>query len=202
MIFSLPTKEEIIKEIELCRKAAVATATKVGLIDKTEPNKKYECGINPSTEKQQRKLKVNGQSKNKNTHTMQLKHLKNIQLIDYTGKIKEQLIDETSPYTEIICSNEKKIIVKKTSLCWLFNVDSKKISSDRLQRVRYSEYPKKCNSKILTKLRAAKCVYKYKPCHKKKLLPTRKQIRRISAIDDISDTIEQMSICKIKEEKK
>lgn len=202
--FQLPSREEIIKEIEFCQKAAVVTATKLGLVDKSEPNKTYTCKINPFTENKKRKFKTHTKSTKQYTHTIKLKDLKNIQLIDYTGKIKKQVIGEASPYAEIQCNNNKKIIVKKTSLCWLFNVDSKKISSDRLQRVQYSAAkPKRANApKMQTKVRTFKRMYCYNPCRSMKSVSIKKIFPPNVTNDKMSKAIKQLSVCTIRDEDK
>lgn len=61
--------------------------------------------------------------------------LRNIQLKDYTDKLKDT-INETSPYVEVMDDYGETTIVKKTSLCWLLQNDCPKLSSDRLLRVR------------------------------------------------------------------
>lgn len=202
--FELPSREEIIKEIEFCQRAAVLTATKLGLISKSEPNKIYTCKINPFTENKKSKLKTHIKPTKQYTHTIKLRDLKNIQLIDYTGKIKRQVIDETSPYAEIQCNNNKKIIVKKTSLCWLFNVDSKKISSDRTKRVQYSAAKTKCanTQKMQTKVRTFKRMYCYNPCRNMKSISIKKKFSPNVTNDKLSKAIKQLSVCTIKDEGK
>lgn len=110
------------------------------------------------------------------TQAIKLKDLRNIQLIDYTGKIRKKVIDGTSPYAEIQCNKNKQIIVKKTLLCWLFNVDSKKISSDRLQRVQYSAAKSKCATipTKTAKVRNLKHMRRYNPCRRIKTILTKK----------------------------
>lgn len=62
--------------------------------------------------------------------------MKNIKLNDYTGKLKQDAQKENSSFVEIKCSAVKTMIVKKTSLVWLLRRESRKLSSDRLLRVR------------------------------------------------------------------
>lgn len=62
-------------------------------------------------------------------------NLDNIQLKNYTGKLKHSVIDETSPYVKLMNDNGFKIIVKKASFSWLISNDCRKLSSDRLHRV-------------------------------------------------------------------
>lgn len=138
-IFELPSKEEIIREIEFCQKTAISTATKFGLIsNKHSSTTNYVCKVNPFTPKQQAE-KSHKYTPIKNIQILQPKDLKNIELKDWSQKVKQNVIDNSSIYTEIRCSNKKTIVVKKSSLCWLLNPDQKKLSSDRLIRVRFSE---------------------------------------------------------------
>lgn len=71
--------------------------------------------------------------------------LKNIQLKDFSNQPKQNVIVEKSPYAEIRSARGKRIIVKKTSLCWLLRKESQKVSRDRLVRVRHTA--KKSSSK-------------------------------------------------------
>lgn len=130
---SLPSRDEIITEIEFCLKAAVATAKKVGLIEPNEQaNQMFECKINLRSFPKKRTVHC---VRNKNlSKILQFKDLRNIQLKDFSGKVK--VFDGSTSYTEIVFPNDKRVVVKKTSLCWLLSPDYKKLSSDRLQRVR------------------------------------------------------------------
>lgn len=200
--FALPSREEIIKEIEFCQRAAVVTATKLGLISNSEPNKIYTCKINRFTEKKKGKLKTHIKSTKECTQAIKLKDLRNIQLIDYTGKIRKQVIDTTSPYAEIQCNKNKKIIVKKTSLCWLFNVDSKKISSDRLQRVQYTAVKSKCAAKPMktAKVRTLKHMRRYNRCRRIKSILTKKKFSPNVTDDKMSNAIQKFRVCTIKDD--
>lgn len=138
---ALPSADEVFKEIEFCQRLAVATATKLGLIV-TNKNKchNYECKIKPATPTptatpQQNKNQTNEIGCDTNLIQLRASDLKNIQLKNYASNIKRSDIDEAGPYAEIKCSNNKFILVKKTSLCWLLGAESKKLSNDRLLRV-------------------------------------------------------------------
>lgn len=80
-----------------------------------------------------------------NTKQFTAADLKNIQLKDYSGKCTPDKFTETCQYVEIQCAADKKIVVKKTSLCWLLGKESTKLSSDRLLRVR-AQLPKHTKS--------------------------------------------------------
>lgn len=136
IIHQLPTPEQILNEIELCKRTALNTATKFGLTKKRHAH--FTCKINPYT------LKVKSTMRSRiKSHNIKIKSkifevpdLKNIKLNDYTGKLKQDVNNESSSYVEIESYGGKNIIVKKTSLCWLLRKESRKLSSDRLLRVR------------------------------------------------------------------
>lgn len=138
--FELPTAKEIFHEITKCEIDAIATAKKFKLITIAENKKKYVCKINPF------KPKINnvftGQNLQPNIiidkHMFKQSYFKNIQLKDFSGKINPDEINENDPYVQVQCDENKKVIVKKTSLCWLLATDTRKLSSDRLYRVKLS----------------------------------------------------------------
>lgn len=121
----LPTKDEICQEIERCKDDAIAFATKIGLI---RTDNKMTCGVKAYKLSDWYNLpegKIN----------RPLPAFAHIKLKDYSAQMKDEKIEETSPYVELHCIN-KRMIVKKTSLCWLLRTDACKLSSDRLVRVR------------------------------------------------------------------
>lgn len=69
---------------------------------------------------------------------------RNIALKDYAYK-KIGPISETDQYCEFLFN--KRIVVQRTSLCWLLNSDITKMSNDRLFRVRATNRKKKSNYK-------------------------------------------------------
>lgn len=139
---SLPTADEINKEILFCKQLAITTATKLGLIKIT--NSKYEkcmSEINPlmvqnQTNKFQKKQAVPSVDSKSNAFQFKLADLKNIELKNFDGKYKTSDLSEDGPYVKIVCADDKEILVKKTSLCWLLGTDCAKLSNDRLLRVR------------------------------------------------------------------
>lgn len=147
--FELPSKEEIFAEIEHCQKDAISTAKKFGLIAPRCKIKNYVCKLN-SLETKIKATKINYDSTDQR-EDIALLDLGNIQLKDYTGKMKNPIIDINSPYIELLGDDGEQKIVKKTSLCWLLQEDCPKLSSDRLLRVRqatrnpYSHV--RCNTK-------------------------------------------------------
>lgn len=138
----LPSKNEIFNEIKFCQSLAITTARKLGLIKPRKCNNlNFACKIKPSELVSKTKLKrVVPISNDSEFDAIQLTSddLKNIQLKNYAAKVNPNDIDTTGPYVQIICSDNKQMVVKKTSLCWLLSIESKKLSSDRLLRVMQS----------------------------------------------------------------
>lgn len=136
-IHPLPSPQEIYNEIVFCKKTAIVTATNLGLITKgNSRHKKLECKVNPH------KPKVNNIAKQlkslsiREKPSLKMPSIQNIQLKDYTGKLNRTHIDERSSYAEIRSATGKKMLVRKTSLCWLLRKETRKVSNDRLLRVR------------------------------------------------------------------
>lgn len=152
-VSSLPSAEQIYNEIVFCEKSAIATATKLGLIKKGMATRdKFVCKVNAHTTSTDKIVEKNRRlSLNYNRQSYTLPDLKNIQLKDYTGKYKHKDIGERNPYVEMYNATGKRIVVKKTSLCWLLREESQKLSSDRLQRVKYSTKKKSTVGHILRK---------------------------------------------------
>lgn len=133
----LPTKNKIIYVVLQCKRDAIDTAKKFGLIANRSKNT-YVCQVLPYTstthnrynkQKIHRNVIVNvNQSNNENVGS---------KLKNFADIIKPNEIDETGPYVEIPNQSVPRI-VKKTSLCWLFRSDCRRLSSDRLIRVQYS----------------------------------------------------------------
>lgn len=133
----LPTPDEICNEILFCKRTAIATARRLGLV--TQPELKSECiqcKVQPLSSTSNKRMPKKNAINTVGRSVSKMPDLKNIQLRDYDGKLKHSVIDEKSPYAEIKKTNGKRIIVKKTSLCWLLRKESHKVSSDRHIRSR------------------------------------------------------------------
>lgn len=155
---SLPTADEINKEILFCKQLAMTTATNFSLINKNNSKcKQYVCKIGPLTPQNQtndfsKKRSVQSVDSISNAFKFKPVDLKNIQLKNFDGKYKSSDLSEAGPYAKIVCADDKEILVKKTSLCWLLGSDYVKLSNDRLLRVQASTtmknqiliYPQKC----------------------------------------------------------
>lgn len=136
IIHELPSPQEILNEIIFCRKSALVAATKFGLVTKANTQRlKIECKINPYTPKLNCVSKRMKSLSISNKSTMKMPDPRNIQLKDYSGKLNNIDVEERSPYAILYRANGKKVIVRKTSLCWLMAAESRKLSSDRLIRV-------------------------------------------------------------------
>lgn len=140
-IHPLPTWLEIYNEIVFSKKSATITATRLGLINKRNENCElyFKCKINPHTSHFRSELNKQTQIKSFviADETFFVPDLKNIKLKDFNGKLKSSTVDERSIYAEIPNATGKTSIVKKSSLCWLLRDESKKMSNDRLQRVKH-----------------------------------------------------------------
>lgn len=139
-VHSLPSAEQIYNEIVFCEKSAFATAVKMGLMKKgTATRDKFVCKINAHTTPAHKIVKHKKcLPQNSKRGLYSLPDLKNIQLKDYTGKYKHKNIGEESPYVEMNNAAGNRVVVKKTSLCWLLREESQKLSNDRIERVKYS----------------------------------------------------------------
>lgn len=141
--YDLPTKEEIFTTISECQKDAIKYAIKIGLLKKNCPMSSFPCAI-PTL--------VSGKNKRKRNRAdfdpVQMRKnpflkLNAVQLKNYDTKFENQNVPETSSYVEVFTNTKKRLIVKKTSLCWLLRKDQSKLSSDRLLRVRAPVKPNK-----------------------------------------------------------
>lgn len=77
--------------------------------------------------------------------------LKTILLKNFSGKFVGENVSETSQYVEVPLNLQKRIIIKKTSLCWILRNDYQKLSSDRLLRVQSKTKLKKKPKKYAIK---------------------------------------------------
>lgn len=150
IIHELPSPQEILNEIIFCRKSAIATATKLGLISKGNAQRlNIECKINSyipklnCISKRMKSLTIFDKT------TIKMPDPRNIQLKDYSGKFNNIEVEEKSPYAVLYSASGKRIVVRKTSLCWLMANDSRKLSSDRLLRVQNPKKKHVANNKYV-----------------------------------------------------
>lgn len=125
---ALPTKEQIFQEIENSKQTAIRDAFRLGLISRIT-DFDLPCEVNVLEAKTKSAIKI--------TRPSSFQHnLINLCLKNYAHKFEEQQINESSGYVEIPIRKSQRMIVKKTSLCWVLREDYYKLSSDRLERVK------------------------------------------------------------------
>lgn len=162
-VFKLPSTFEIYMTMEASKKQACTDAIELGLIDSSIFQPQIPCSIRP--------IFVEPKPKDKKTMNqckmLDLVKFKRIVLKNYVTKFQNVVVDETSPYVEIPKVSKQRIVLKKTSLCWLLRGDYSKLSSDRLERVKDSGNRRK--TKLTSKNRKY-FSYKKKPksiCNRK-----------------------------------
>lgn len=127
----LPTKKEIINQVEQSKRKAIEFAIEIGLINKRKAKSfSLECKIPPIHPKPP----ILRESICKRELPAPLE-IKSMNLKNFSDKFKGHAIPENSPYVRIFI-DEKEFVLKKTSLCWLLRTEYTKLSSDRLMRVR------------------------------------------------------------------
>lgn len=143
--WKLPSLEKIVEEIEISKKNARMDAKSLKLLTKKESLSANicECDIKPiiiNKPKQKADLKqrliiapevINNYLQ-----------FRRIELTNFADKFHGCNITENSKYVELNNENKKRMVVKKTSLCWLLRKDYQKLSSDRLRRVMYDPHVK------------------------------------------------------------
>lgn len=128
----LPSKQQIFDLLENCRDEAICLADSVGIyVDYDNAYFLFNCSLPPLEVKPSKKIvdsHTNMEKKRIMIHSLFLKN--------YAHKIPSEGLNECSPYAAVDCSNGKRVIVRKTSLCWLLRKSHVKLSSDRIYRVR------------------------------------------------------------------
>lgn len=147
----LPTKTEILEMIQMSKFEAINDAIEIGMLEEGNENLNLECDVRPlhsykgirskKNQPKNRKFK----SKSTTGYPFTLSSLLTISLKNYSYKFVDKDVDETSSFVEIYgCKN--RMIVKKSSLIWLLRKDPCKLSSDRLERVKSTQYNLRFNS--------------------------------------------------------
>lgn len=145
----LPSKQEIIAKIEYCKLAAISDAIKLNLIDSDSKNA-CACQVQPHTlDRAQSQETPYSPPVSLEFDIDSDVYSTNILLKNFVDNFDdEEEIEMTSAYVEIPCNDAtKRLIVKKTSLCWLLRSNYVKLSSDRLERVKSDSLPR--NKKVL-----------------------------------------------------
>lgn len=153
-VHKLPSEHEISEVISKCKKDAINAAIKFNILRSRSTAKEKEKAtsiqiqeIMPKPKKKQTVDRMVPMA-NSLAKKFTLSDLNKIALKDYAVN-KASPIDETSPYIEFGFGTKRKVI-KKMSMCWLLQNDIKKLSNDRLRRVRADSDNANANSKLQT----------------------------------------------------
>lgn len=130
----LPSMEEIGEAIEKSKFEAIYTAIKFGLIKKNQFNAPLVCGI-PFMEYKENK-DVWSDMKDVQDEVNEVPKFNYMALKDFSKKFIDKELNESSPYVEVSTIRRDRVIIKKSSLCWLLKKELPKLSSDRLKRVK------------------------------------------------------------------
>lgn len=152
----LPTKEELFEAIEQSQRSAIQYSKQIGLLDEdAQPD--MACKL-PSLELRN-KPQVQEETElihiDHNNLLETLSQLRAVTLKNYAGNFEDE-IPVTSNCVEIYNDGERRVVVKKSSLCWLLRVDPGKLSSDRIQRVQGVMSCRKKNKKKIAKKKVTK----------------------------------------------
>lgn len=144
-------RDEIVQVIIECRAKATSDAERLGLVVRDEmPD---SCNVQPFFYRPSRKKATVSSVlpyANQNMWSRILSYMRAISLRNFAVKFDGQDVEPNRPYVEIP-NDIKRIVVKKTTLCWLLRSDHVKLSSDRLERVKAV-----CGTKKLTLKRNSK----------------------------------------------
>lgn len=177
-----PDVNEICDTIIKCKERALKEAVELGLIEKSEKTNELSCNchiqpyipkrINQSeSEIEESILERSDESyesdegykspENPEIEELCVK-LASTSLKNFAQKFEDKVIGDTSPYVEVL-GGKRRIVVKKTSVCWLFRNASCKLSSDRRVRVMAPVYVnKKQTIKTKKTKKTTRKVYLYK----------------------------------------
>lgn len=137
----LPTKEEIFNKIVECKTKAIEFAMNIGMLSDEDDYLDLPCEIKPINFKTNNENVVSDSAeiaKQNVLETMaQMRAATSLTTLkNYAKNFTEKDISETSSFVEIYNDGQKRMVVKKSSLCWLLRSDSGKLSSDQILRVR------------------------------------------------------------------
>lgn len=141
----MPTQKEIYDQIEKCKARAVQYATKIGLMKKKDKNSIIACKVLPYVQQPSRKTLDNSRNNCFKDNGCLYEKLQISLLLksgsynNHAEKFRGVSVGETRSHVEMnnsAVNTNRKIIIKKTFLCWLLSTNSSKLSSDRLKRVK------------------------------------------------------------------
>lgn len=138
--YDLPTKKEIFKKIVECKRKAIEFANEIEMLSAEDDYLDLPCEIKT----------INFQSNSENVCDSAETAKENVlrtmarmraaasvtKLKNFAKDFIEKDISEISSFVEIYNDGIKRLVVKKSSICWLLRSDSGKLSSDRIFRVR------------------------------------------------------------------
>lgn len=163
---TLPTMAEIHDEVLKCKNYAIQDALKIGLIEQRNVKRfDFSCKVNPYTEVSTKKNRRSNKPQLSVIHQpKRIIQLKNIALKNFADKFLDKNVVENCPFVEVYSNSIKRIVVKKTSFCWMLRNDYAKLSSDRLERVKDIKRAKKkrkfCTYYPVKEFKAKKIVHK------------------------------------------
>lgn len=144
--FDLPTESEILQEIEKCSINAMEDAVSLGLLQKNKNQSQIECAV-PPYKLPKNKQKLQHMFNDDEFIEEIMLCLRSTTLKNFANKFDENGVDISSPFVDIP-NEDRRVIIKKTSLCWLLRKTTPKLSSDRLERVKFNGgIIKKCSKK-------------------------------------------------------
>lgn len=135
--YTLPSYKEIFEEIEMCKAKAIENAIAIGILSQHNANINISCAdiaFKPKLIDEYEDIETECDKKSDNIESI-MSYLKSTSLHNFSEKVPDESINENSPYVRIP-SDKKRIVLKKTALCWLLGEVSPKLSSDRLERVK------------------------------------------------------------------
>lgn len=149
-----PDESEIVGIVQKCKSKALKDAFSIGLLQKKNKKSLDSCCLChvPQYKSKEPENEDNASYKTTERNVYSELRLTATTLKNYAKKFDDKIIDDTSSYAKI-CVNKKTVVVKKSSICWLFKGDSYKTSSDRRYRVM---------AKIRSNKSKPKCVHTYK----------------------------------------
>lgn len=150
--FVLPTDAEIFEVIEKSKLQAIEDAIKFGFVSNRR-NINLNCNIPPHGTIF-KKSKESDEEEYDSDEAIEasmlvLSQLRKVNLPNYAEKFHDIEIDESSSYPEVF--GGRRIVLKKSSLCWLLRKNETKLSSDRIQRVKNGFNIKKTRKRSIKK---------------------------------------------------
>lgn len=136
----LPTKEDIYNKIFECKTKALEFAVDIGMLSEEDDYLDLPCEIKQINFKLNNEIESNSTENAKQMVLNTIARMRTVASVttlkNYAKNFSEKNISETSSFVEIYNNGKRRMVVKKSSLCWLFRGDSGKLSSDRILRVR------------------------------------------------------------------